>query len=146
MTALIMLANWAVNAQTPPVDEKGLAIGGYDVVAYFNSQPTKGNPTITYKYEGATYRFANNQNRDLFLGNPTKYLPQFGGYCAWGVAAKEAKFPINPETYDIIDGKLYLFFNGEFNGDNFNTSLLWNQETSSLKTAAHKNWPKVKSK
>ncbi|MEP2276184.1 MAG: YHS domain-containing (seleno)protein [Reichenbachiella sp.] len=135
-----------VMAQTPPVDENGVALGGYDVVAYFVSNPMEGSTQYTALHNGATYRFATANNRDAFKQNPTKYLPQFDGYCAWGVAAKDAKFPINPETYDIIDGKLYLFFNGPFNGKTFNSSLLWNQETTKLQTAAHDKWSEVKSK
>ena len=82
-------------------------------------------------------------NRKAFQKSPKKYLPQFGGYCAWGVAEKETKFPINPETFDIVEGKLYLFFNGPFNGQPFNTLEPWKAETSRLMKAAHKNWNKV---
>ena len=133
-------------AQTPPVDEDGLAVGGYDVVAYFSDTAVKGRMDLTAKYDNATYRFSTKKNRDMFRENPAKYAPQFGGYCAWGIAAKGAKFSINPETYDIVDGKLYLFFNGPFNGNNFNAIEPWNEKTTELKIAAHKKWPAVKSK
>ncbi|MEO9477071.1 MAG: YHS domain-containing (seleno)protein [Cyclobacteriaceae bacterium] len=134
------------HAQVQPVDENGLAIGGYDVVAYFSNNAEKGSARYTATYEDATYQFVNAQNRDAFKKNPSRYLPQFDGYCAWGVAAKDSKFPINPETFDVIDGKLYLFFNGDFGGEAFNTAPLWNAETSKLKTAAHAKWPSVKTK
>ena len=130
-------------AQIAPVDDNGLAIGGYDVVAYFLGNAKKGLESYSTKYNGATYYFANRANRNAFKKEPERYLPQFDGYCAWGVAEKETKFPINPETFDIVDGKLYLFFNGPFNGKPFNTLEPWKAETSRLKKAAHKNWDKV---
>lgn len=134
------------NAQVQPVDENSLAIGGYDVVAYFSNSAEKGSTRYTATYKGATYQFIDAQNRDAFKKEPTRYLPQFDGYCAWGVAVKDSKFPINPETFDVIDGKLYLLFNGDFGGEEFNTAPLWNAETSKLKVAAHKKWPAVKNK
>ncbi|MEO1054051.1 MAG: YHS domain-containing (seleno)protein [Bacteroidota bacterium] len=145
--ALVSLIAGAVHAQNiSPIDDNGLAVGGYDVVAYFSNKAVKGNSHYSADHNGVTYHFSSNENKETFEKNPTQYLPQFGGYCAWGVAAKDAKFPINPETFDIIDGKLYLFFNGDFNGQIFNTVLLWNAETSKLQADAHKKWPTVKNK
>lgn len=134
----------ALRAQIAPIDEKGLAIGGYDVVAYFSNKATKGDAKITAKHDEATYQFATTANRDAFKKNPIKYLPEFGGFCAWGVGAKSTKFPIDPETFEIIDGKLYLFFNGPFNGSNFNSLEAWNQDQDNLLKAANANWPNVK--
>ncbi|MEO0339463.1 MAG: YHS domain-containing (seleno)protein [Bacteroidota bacterium] len=131
-------------AQTAPIDDNGLAIGGYDVVAYFSGEAAQGSETFSTTYNDATYYFASAEHLAAFKKAPTQYLPQFDGYCAWGVGAKEAKFPINPETFDIIDGKLYLFFNGPFNGESFNTLMPWNAETSKLVTASHANWGKMK--
>lgn len=141
--ALVLFAS-ALRAQIAPIDEKGLAIGGYDVVAYFSNKATKGDAKITAKHGDAMYQFATTANRDTFKKNPTKYLPEFGGFCAWGVGAKSTKFPINPETFEIIDGKLYLFFNGPFNGSNFNTLEAWNQDQDNLLKAANANWSTVK--
>jgi YHS domain-containing protein len=134
----------ALRAQIAPIDEKGLAVGGYDVVAYFSNKATKGDAKVTAKHGEATYQFATTANRDAFKKNPIKYLPEFGGFCAWGVGAKSTKFPINPETFEIIDGKLYLFFNGPFNGSNFNSLEAWNQDQDNLLKAANANWPNVK--
>lgn len=141
--ALVLFVT-ALRAQIAPIDEKGLAIGGYDVVAYFSNKANKGDAKITARYGDATYQFATTANRDAFRKNPVKYLPEFDGYCAWGVGAKGTKFPINPETFEIIDGKLYLFFNGPFNGSNFNTLEAWNQDQDNLLKAANTNWPAVK--
>ncbi len=140
--ALVFIAS-SLSAQVAPIDEKGLAIGGYDVVAYFSNKALKGDARFTAKNGGATYQFATTANRDAFRKTPTKYLPQFDGFCAWGVGAKSAKYPINPETFEIIDGKLYLFFNGPFNGSDFNSLEAWNTDQDNLLKAAAANWPTV---
>ena len=141
---IVLFAAISVQAQTPPVDDNGLAVGVYDVVSYFSGKAQHGSNSYAVKHHGATYYFANKANQDAFKKSPNNYLPQFDGYCAWGVGAKSTKFPINPETYTVIDGKLYLFFNGPFNGEPFNTYEDWGQRTTELKTAAHANWPAVK--
>ncbi len=133
-----------VQAQTQPIDENGLAIGGYDVVAYFSGEAKEGSEKYTAKYNDATYRFSSKDNLKDFKKNPQAYLPQYGGYCAWGVGAKNTKFPINPKTFDIIDGKLYLFYNGPFEGKTFNTLIPWNADTSTLIEEANSNWKNIK--
>lgn len=138
---LFVITLWA---QVAPIDEKGLAIGGYDVVSYFSNKAIKGDPKITTKHENVIYQFSTTANRDAFNKNPSKYLPEFGGYCAWGVGAKSAKFPINPETFEVIEGKLYLFFNGPYNGSNFNSLEAWDKEQDKLLKAANANWPALK--
>lgn len=134
----------STQAQIEPIDKNGLAIGGYDVVAYFSGTATKGFKSFSTKHNSATYYFASKDNREAFKKSPKQYLPQYDGYCAWAVGAKEAKFPINPETFDIVDGKLYLFYNAPFQGEVFDTSKPWNAETTKLLAAGKKNWPKVK--
>jgi len=141
--ALVLFVT-VLRAQVAPIDEKGLAVGGYDVVSYFSGKPTKGDPQITAKNGSGTYQFSSTANRDAFKKNPSNYLPQYDGYCAWAVGAKNAKFPVNPETAKVIDGKLYLFFNGPFNGSNFNTLAEWNKDESNLLKAANTNWPALK--
>ncbi len=131
-------------AQVAPVDDKGIAIGGYDVVAYFSNKAVKGNAALKATHEKVTYLFSTKENKEAFVKNPSKYLPEYDGYCAWGVGAKATKFPINPETFKIVEGKLYLFFNGPFNGSNFNTLEAWNTDEANLLKAAEKNWPQVK--
>ncbi len=142
---IVALFSIVANAQTEPVDKSGLAIGGYDVVAYFTAKKaTKGNTKFTASNNGATYYFASAKNLNAFKANPTKYLPQCDGFCAWGVAEKNSKFPINPETFKIVDGKLYLFFNGDFNGKQFNSATEWNKDETKMINAVKSNWPKVK--
>ncbi|MEM1110133.1 MAG: YHS domain-containing (seleno)protein [Planctomycetota bacterium] len=106
----------AVNA-----DKTGLALRGYDPVSYFKSDaPQQGNFQIAAEHHGSTYWFASEENKAAFEANPKKFLPQFGGYCAYGVAIGK-KFSADPEVYVIENGKLYINLNPTiaevFNGD-----------------------------
>ncbi len=114
----------------------GVAVGGYDPVAYFTmSKPTPGNPAITATYEGATYLFASTRDRDLFVASPEKYIPQYGGFCAYGTAFGH-KAPIDPEAFTIIDGRLYL---------NYDKSIwaTFNKDPAGYIGKANTNWPTV---
>lgn len=86
----------------------GAAIGGLDVVAYHTvGQPTVGSAQFTTEYQGATWRFANAANRDLFAASPAKYAPAYGGWCSAG-ASKGKKVASKPEFWKVVDGQLYL--------------------------------------
>ncbi|MGB0694553.1 MAG: YHS domain-containing (seleno)protein [Rhodospirillaceae bacterium] len=90
------------------VDADGLALRGYDPVAYFTlGAPTEGDPAITATHNGATYRFANAEHLAKFSADPDKYAPAYGGYCAIGTSFGR-KFDGDPKLWDIADGKLYL--------------------------------------
>lgn len=115
----------------------GLAIDGYDPVAYFVSgKAVEGKSAVSFVYNGVTYQFSTVQNRDLFKASPARYEPQYGGWCAYAMGAKGEKVAVDPETFKIVDGKLYLFYNRFFN----NTLKDWNKDESSLKAKADKNW------
>ena len=119
------------------VTKAGLAIDGYDPVSYFSSNVAlEGKKEISYLYEGVTYRFVNAQNKQIFIADPTKYEPQYGGWCAYAMGNSAEKVEIDPETFKIIDGKLYLFYNKYFN----NTLKSWNKTEAKLKTAADVSW------
>jgi len=119
--------------------DKGLAIEGYDPVAYFTAgKAVKGKSDITATHNGVTYRFASTQDRDKFNAAPDKYEPQYGGWCAYAMGAKGEKVEVDPETFKIIDGKLYLFYNKFFN----NTLESWNKDEARLKTHADQSWTK----
>ena len=93
----------------------GIAIRGYDTVAYFTEgKPVDGNDDFTTEWEGATWRFSSQENKDLFVAEPEKYAPQYGGYCAYGVAVGNL-VKIEPELWTIIDDKLYLNYNEDLN-------------------------------
>jgi YHS domain-containing protein len=89
----------------------GLALAGYDPVAYFTEgEPTKGSAEFTATVDGATYRFANADHRAAFEDDPERYLPAYGGYCAFGLAMGQ-KVGSDPEVWEIVDGQLYLNVN-----------------------------------
>lgn len=117
----------------------GVAIEGYDPVAYFKAgKPVKGSPKIIAAHEGATYRFSSEANRDAFVAGPTGFVPQFGGFCAWAVSqGYTAK--IDPAAWKVVDGKLYL---------NYSKSVQsrWAKDVPGNITKGNANWPGLKSK
>ena len=120
--------------------ENKIAIQGYDPVAYFNQKKAvKGKPAIATTYEGVIYNFSSQVNKDLFLKNPSSFEPQYGGWCAYAMGSSSDKVEINPTTFKIINGKLYLFYNAFFN----NTLKSWNKNEENLKKNAESNWAKV---
>jgi YHS domain-containing protein len=120
--------------------ENKVAILGYDPVGYFiQGKAIKGKKEISASYQGVTYQFSSNGNKETFLKNPSKYEPQYGGWCAYAMGSANKKVEINPETFKIIDGKLYLFYNAYFN----NTLKSWNPDEANLKVKADNNWKKM---
>jgi YHS domain-containing protein len=116
-----------------------VALQGYDPVAYFKGKPAKGAKEISATFDGALYHFASIANRDSFLKKPMSYEPQYGGWCAYAMGSSGDKVDIDPETFKIIDGKLYLFYNAYFN----NTLKSWNKDEMNLKKKADANWKKI---
>lgn len=120
--------------------ENKTAIQGYDPVAYFKqNKAIKGKNDFTASYMGVVYKFSSAANKDLFVKNPAAYEPQFGGWCAYAMGSAGEKVEINPETFKIVDGKLYLFYNAFFN----NTLKSWNKDEANLKAKAEVNWKKI---
>lgn len=120
--------------------ENKLAIQGYDPVAYFKQhKAVKGKKEIAASYEGAMYYFSSAANKEAFVKNPSGYEPQYGGWCAYAMGSQGKKVEINPETFKITDGKLYLFYNAFFN----NTLKEWNKDDAGLKKKADANWKKT---
>lgn len=120
--------------------DDGVAIKGYDPVAYFTiGKAEKGKPAFSSSYHGVNYHFANAGDLNSFQANPEKYEPQYGGWCAYAMGHDGSKVEVDPETFKIIDGKLFLFYNRFFN----NTLKTWNQDESRLHTKADENWQKI---
>lgn len=122
--------------------EKGLAIQGYDPVSYFQGRAAKGSKDHAVNHQGTIYYFLSAANAETFKKNPAAYEPQYGGWCAYAMGAKGEKVSIDPKTYKITDGKLYLFYNRFFN----NTLEDWNEDEKGLKDKADANWQKKFSK
>lgn len=115
------------------------AINGADVVAYYSlkegKKSVKGDKNISYEYQGAIWYFSTAENRDLFSKEPEKYLPQYGGYCAFAASHGFTK-SIKPDYWHIVDGKLYLNYN-------FFADRKWNKDRGAAIERADKNWPKL---
>ncbi len=126
-------------AAEPPVFTgivRGVAVGGYDPVAYFTvGKPQRGSKKFTTKYMGATWRFRTAANRDAFKANPKKYAPQYGGYCAWAVAQNDTAKG-DPKHWKIVKGMLYLNYNA-------NIQRRWEKNYATFIKTGDKNWPKV---
>jgi YHS domain-containing protein len=122
------------------IKKSNLAIEGYDPVSYISkNKAEKGNNSISLIYKGISYNFVSNTNRDLFKSAPDMYEPAYGGWCAYAMGAKGEKVEVDPETFKVINGKTYLFYNFYFN----NTLKDWNKEEEKLKVKADNNWKKI---
>jgi YHS domain-containing protein len=120
--------------------EKAVAIQGYDPVAYFKqNKAVKGNSQFAASYEGITYYFSSTENKEAFAKSPASYEPQYGGWCAFAMGNSGEKVEIDPSTFKILNGKLYLFYNKFFN----NTLKSWNKDETNLRTKADANWQKI---
>lgn len=140
---LVVVAAFNTSAQTENKRiahfniENKIAIQGYDPVAYFKqNKAVKGKKELAASYQGIVYNFSSAANKEAFSNNPTAYEPQYGGWCAYAMGATGEKVEIDPQTFKIIDGKLYLFYNAYFN----NTLKSWNKNESSLKKKADVSW------
>jgi YHS domain-containing protein len=147
VTVLVASLLCAACAATPgkvwedkPVDEinnrQGLALKGYDPVAYFtDGKPIEGSPAINYQWHGATYRFTTAEHRDVFMANPERYAPQFGGYCAFAVS-RGTTADGDPFQWAVVDKKLYV-------NNNAIAAKLWSQDRLGNIKAGSTNWPLI---
>ncbi len=120
--------------------EDGIAIQGYDPVAYFKqNKAVKGKKELPFAYNGVTYYFNTPENKEEFKKNPAGYEPQYGGWCAYAMGNTGEKVEIDPGTFKILNSKLYLFYNRFFN----NTLKTWNKDEAALKNKADANWQKI---
>jgi YHS domain-containing protein len=118
--------------------DNGLALEGYDPVSYFAGKAIEGKKNFSHSHNGVVYYFSSAANRTAFLRNPEKYEPAYGGWCAYAMGEKGEKVKVDPETFKIIAGKVYLFYN--FWGNN--TLEDWNDNELQLKSSADKQWKK----
>jgi YHS domain-containing protein len=114
----------------------GVALGGYDPVAYFEAgKPTQGLATINHEYRGSIFLFSTHEHRSKFRAAPEKYAPQFGGFCALGTA-NGYKVKTEPDAFKVVDGKLYFNYNRK-------VLELWTQDQAGYIKRANENWPEV---
>ncbi|WP_369920874.1 YHS domain-containing (seleno)protein [Marinomonas polaris] len=111
------------------------ALSGYDTVAYFTDQkPVEGSAKYVTEYKGADWYFASQQHLDMFKTEPEKYAPQYGGYCAWAVSAKNDFASADPKDWAVVDGKLYLNYDDDI-------KRKWDQDPALHIKQADANWP-----
>ncbi len=138
---LLLTFGWvSAQAQQVHMNDKKIANNGYDVVNYFTTYTAaRGSADFSTSHNGATYYFVNADHLKKFKEDPERYLPQFGGYCAFG-AAKAMKIASDPEMFRIDDGKLYLFYNDYWEGKPFNAILPWLNDEAEMEKKAVENW------
>lgn len=145
LTVFLIVAWFSAVGQTENVRsehfnvKKSVGLEGYDPVSYFTNKPIEGSEKFTTNYKGIIYHFASAANLQKFKATPEKFEPAYGGWCAYAMGASGEKVKVDPETFKIIEGKLYLFYN--FWGNN--TLEDWNESESKLKQAADLNWSKI---
>jgi YHS domain-containing protein len=127
----------SAQATTPQIyAEDGIAIDGTDPVAYFtDAAPVEGSADITHEWNGATWRFASEANRETFAADPEAYAPQYGGYCAYAVSEGYTASS-TPKAWKIVDGKLYLNYSRRI-------QRRWDRDITARITNADANWPTV---
>lgn len=116
-------------------DESRVAVNGYDVVAYFNHDATRGIPGIEVNYDGFTWYFESQENADRFQADPARYTPAFGGYCAYGVS-QGYLVATDPEAWSIVNDKLYLNYNAAIR-------TRWLSDSEQYIPLAEKHWPRL---
>ena len=132
-------------AQAQQIDyslDGGYVVEGYDVVSYFSNKAVEGKSSFVTTYDGVKFKFSSSENLNKFKGDPKKYVPMYGGYCAYAMAQGK-KAEADPETFEIRDGKLFLFYNSW----GINNLKKWIEEgPKELKIKADANWSKLKYK
>jgi len=117
-------------------EKDGVAIRGYDPVAYFtDGKPVKGSPDFKADYKGSTFHFRSQANRDAFAADPGKYATQYGGYCAFGTAGGY-KAATHPSAFTIVGSKLYLNYNQD-------VKKKWSSDVPGYVKSADRKWPDV---
>lgn len=132
----------APSAATMNLLGPGIGLEGFDPVSYWpegGGRPKQGTIKLSYDHKGVTYRFANEKNLESFKSDPDRFLPQYGGYCAWAMGAINQRVDVNPNHFIIRDGKLYLFFSDA----NVVTRDIWKKGATGLVGKADANYGKL---
>jgi YHS domain-containing protein len=133
----------SAQAQTDYNTKRGFIAEGYDVVSYFENKAEEGSKAFATTYKGVKFKFTTKAHLETFIANPEQYIPEYGGYCAYAVAENGKKVSIDAETFEIRDGKLYLFYNSW----GINTLESWlKKEPKLLVAKANANWQLIENK
>jgi YHS domain-containing protein len=130
---LLILLVFSTNAQIPVYQANGVAVNGYDPVAYFlENKPVAGKEAYSWEWNGVKWYFTSQENREKFRQQPEAYAPQYGGHCAYG-ASRGYLAQTDPQAFTIINGKLYLNYNLEVRTE-------WMKEVDDRISKADINW------
>ena len=136
MLALLAAVHLSAADKATNLDSNGLALQGYDPVGYFtDNKPIKGDPQFTASYEGGTYQFVSAAHKATFEGNPSKYAPQFGGFCGYAASINKLA-PIEVEYFQVLHGRLVMQHNEK-------AWKLWHEDVEGNLRKADANWPKL---
>jgi YHS domain-containing protein len=134
---LLFLSEGAIAQKAEIFQKDGLAIRGYDPVSFFKQGgPLKGDEKFAYEWRETRWLFSSSANLELFKTDPEKYAPQYGGYCAYGMAEGH-KAPTETDTWTILDGRLYFNYNRK-------VKEIWMKDTKGFIEKADTNWPRLK--
>ena len=145
LSLLLFFQFFVTNAQSEGVRQKefnvkkGIGLEGYDPVSYFEGKPKEGAIDLKFTHKAVSYLFSSTENLTKFKSSPEKYEPAYGGWCAFAMGKSGEKVKIDPKTYKIKDGKLYLFYN--FWGNNTLTG--WNKNETKLMEAGDRHWDNI---
>ncbi|TAF53275.1 MAG: YHS domain protein [Sphingobacteriia bacterium] len=136
----LVVFTFTLSAQNISFYNKGnVAIAGYDPVAYFVQQAAvSGHDSITHVWSGSTWKFASLANKQLFVSDPEKFAPQYGGYCAYGASEKHLS-PTDPQAWTIVEGKLYLNYSPK-------VKSMWVKDSLNRIAQANQYWPALNKK
>ena len=133
---VVFIASPTVAVAGAYFEQAGVAIRGYDAVAYFTQgKPVKGSSAFAADYQGSTFHFSSAAHRDAFVADPAKYAPQYGGFCAFGTS-RGYKAAIEPSAFTVVDDKLYLNYNRD-------VQQQWRRDIAGHVRTADRNWPEV---
>lgn len=122
------------------LNSNNIAVDGYDLVSYFEeNKAVEGKKNYKFTFENVNYYFSSEKHLNSFKKSPTKYLPSFGGWCAYAMGATGEKVKIDPESFIVNEGNLYLFYYSFFN----DTKSKWNNDPKNLEQKAKINWKKI---
>jgi len=147
--AVVGLLFAIVLVPTARSEEPKLSISGYDPVAYFSDgKPVQGKTEFEYLWHKLRWRFASGEHRESFAKDPDRYTPQYDGYCALAIGAQKKRVNINPETFKVTQGRLYLFYNSthSLSGNRFNSLEPWIKDEDRLIQKSDENWRVMKPK
>ena len=137
LAALVSFSSSVFAGNAVNTDAAGVAASGHDVVAYFQmNKPVPGDAKLMVEHEGVKYHFSSTDNLNAFKANPSKYAPQYGGYCAYA-AAFGKKASIDPTQFKIVGGKLYL-------NKNVDVSTKWGADVEGFVKKADQQWSQIR--